>query len=87
MEAQEKELAAEEVARLPELEKPTGMEELYKGLQHSVTKALNDQNEVNKWFYNLQLCFCENYIALANVVPVAMVTLSNYRPGDRNCTN
>ena len=59
--------------KLKELEKIENLEQLYKGLQLSIESKVEDQNEVNKWFYNLQLCFCENYIALANLIPIVVV--------------
>ena len=35
------------------------------------TKA-KSQNEVNRYFYNIQLCFCENYLAMAELVREAI---------------
>jgi hypothetical protein len=63
-----------ELAKLLSLEKIGSLEILFKGLQQSVELRVDDQNEVNKWFYNLQLCFCENYIALANIIPSFIVS-------------
>ncbi len=73
MEIEERDLGTEQAGKLPALESPERIQDLYKGLQQSVAKRLNDQTDVNTWFYNLELCFCENYVALANVVPVAAV--------------
>jgi len=69
------ELQEAEMQKLPDIEKIENLEKLYKSLQTSVSNLVNDQNEVNRWFYNLQLCFCENYIALANLLPISIVFL------------
>lgn len=72
------ELKDSEMAELLELERSGNLELIFKGLQRSVKLRVDDQNEVNKWFYNLQLCFCENYIALASVLPSISVSLPVY---------
>jgi len=72
------ELKDNEMAKLLSLEGIGNLEILFKGLQRSVELRVDDQNEVNKWFYNLQLCFCENYIALANLIPSFIVSSHHY---------
>ena len=67
------ELNTEDEEKLLEIERIKNLEQLYKILQQSIEKIIDDQSEVNRWFYNLQLFFCENYIALANLLPVVIV--------------
>jgi hypothetical protein len=68
------EISSEEVKELEIIEQAWNIEALYKGVQDVINRRALDQHEITKIIYSLKLAYCENHVALANAIRVAIVS-------------